>query len=150
MLDAYGQLKFLVERLHRRYLDVLRLELNRQKVRDINSVQALILCNIDEDEMLIRDLIERGYYLGSNISYNIRKLADYGYLEQERSEHDRRSVRIRLTDKGRELVVQLRHLDDRHAAMLDAEGVGGVDLDAALQALSGLERIYADELSRRL
>ena len=91
MSKQYIELTLLIERLHRRFLDVLRTELKGIGVRDINGVQALILTNIGEDEVVIRDLIERGYYQGSNISYNIKKLTDYGYLAQERAQHDKRS-----------------------------------------------------------
>ena len=81
----YIELTLLIERLHRRFLDVLRIELKSIGVRDINGVQALMLTNIGDGEIIIRDLIERGYYQGSNVSYNIKKLTDYGYLSQERA-----------------------------------------------------------------
>jgi len=96
----YIDLTLLIERLHRRFLDVLRTELKRIGIRDINGVQALILANIGDDEIIIRDLIERGYYQGSNVSYNIKKLTDYGYLDQERALHDKRSITVKLTEKG--------------------------------------------------
>ena len=86
MSKQYIELTLLIERLHRRFLHVFRTELKGIGVRDINGVQALILTNIGEDEVVIRDLIERGYYQGSNISYNIKKLTDYGYLAQERAQ----------------------------------------------------------------
>ena len=77
----YVELTRLIERLHRRFLDVLRAELNRLGVKNINAVQALLLANISDEEIVIRDLVERGYYQGSNVSYNIKKLTDLGYLE---------------------------------------------------------------------
>ena len=85
MNKRYMDLTRLIERLHRRFLDVLRAELNRLGVRNINAVQALLLANISEEEIVIRDLVERGYYQGSNVSYNIKKLTELGYLVQERS-----------------------------------------------------------------
>ena len=100
MSKEYIDLTLLIERLHRRFLDVLRTELKRIGIRDINGVQALILANIGDDEIIIRDLIERGYYQGSNVSYNIKKLTDYGYLDQERALHDKRSITVKLTEKG--------------------------------------------------
>ena len=99
-----SELITLVERLHRRFLDLVRLELQKNGIRDINAVQALVLTNIGEDEVLVRDLIERGYYLGQNVNYSIRKLVDYGYLEQQRDEHDKRSVRVCLTDQGKAIL----------------------------------------------
>ena len=88
----YFELTRMIERLHRQFIDVLKAELNRTGVRDINGVQALLLTNIGHQQISSRDLVERGYYMGSNVSYNIKKLNDLGYLEQERSAHDQGSV----------------------------------------------------------
>ena len=114
MSKEYIELTLLVERLHRRFLDVLRTELKHIGVRDINGVQALILANIGDEEVIIRDLIERGYYQGSNVSYNIKKLTDYGYMEQERALHDKRSVSVKLTDKGKNVVAGIAELEKRN------------------------------------
>ena len=54
----YLELTRLIERLHRRFLDLLRAELNRLGIRDINSVQALLLANIGREEIAIRDLAQ--------------------------------------------------------------------------------------------
>jgi DNA-binding MarR family transcriptional regulator len=107
-----------IERLHRQFLEVLKNELERAKIGDINNIQALILFNIGQDEMTVGDLIERGYYLGSNVSYNVKKMVENGYLGQERSLHDRRSIMIRLTEKGLGLCARLNGMFDRHAALL--------------------------------
>lgn len=144
MNKQYLELTRLIERLHRRFLDVLRAELNRMGIKDINGVQALLLVNIGEEEIVIRDLVERGYYQGSNVSYNIKKLTDLGYLEQERSEHDRRSVRIKLTDKAATVVEKVRELETRNAAALEKNGVSADVIDQACDTLRRLERTWAD------
>ncbi len=144
MKDQYLDLTKLIERLHRRFLDVLRTELNRLGIKEINGVQALLLANIGGDEIVIRDLVERGYYQGSNVSYNIKKLVDFGYLEQERVEHDRRSVRVRLTDKARDLVAKVNDLEERNAAALEQEGLDPEEVRAAFKTLRRLERTWAD------
>lgn len=107
-----------IERLHRQFLEVLKNELERAKIADINNIQGLILFNIGQDEMTVGDLIERGFYLGSNVSYNVKKMVENGYLRQERSLHDRRSIMIRLTDKGLALCARLNGMFDRHTALL--------------------------------
>src|SRR5512134_299310 len=112
----YLELTRLIERLHRRFLDLIRAELNRLGIRDINSVQALLLANIGDEQIAIRDLVERGYYQGSNVSYNVKKLAEMGYLDQERSTHDRRSVSIRLTKKALSVVGNIRDLEKKIAS----------------------------------
>jgi len=144
MKKEYLELTRLIERLHRRFLDVLRAELTRMGVKNINGVQALLLANIGDEEIVIRDLVDRGYYQGSNVSYNVKKLVEMGYLDQERSSHDRRSVSIRLTDKAKEIVDSIRGLEDRQAAALAEHDVSPDDVDTACQSLRRLERTWTD------
>lgn len=144
MKKEYLELTRLIERLHRRFLDLLRAELNRLGIRDINSVQALLLANIGRDEIAVRDLVERGYYQGSNVSYNIKKLAEMGYLEHERSAHDRRSVSVRLTDRALNIVDQIRQLEHRIAEQLGTQDVGRVEIDTICQSLRRVERTWQD------
>lgn len=140
----YLELTRLVERLHRRFLDVLRVELNRMEVRDVNSVQALLLANIGDEKIIIRDLVERGYYQGSNVSYNIKKLVELGYLEQERSAHDKRSVSVSLTEKAHDVVARIRELETRNAQALSDAGLDGGALDSVASALRRVERTWTD------
>lgn len=147
MDKEYLELTRLIERLHRRFIDVLKTELTRIGVRDINGVQALLLTNIGEEEMAIRDLVERGYYLGSNVSYNIKKLTDLGYLEQERSAHDKRSVTIRLTEKALSVVIRMRELQDNNADALAKRGAGPEDLETLCGTLRSLERTWSDYIN---
>ncbi|MGB0682950.1 MAG: MarR family winged helix-turn-helix transcriptional regulator [Magnetovibrionaceae bacterium] len=144
MLREYLELTRLIERLHRRYLDVLRTELNRLGVRDLNGVQALLLNNIGGEEIVIRDLIERGYYQGSNVSYNVKKMTEMGYLEQERSAHDKRSVTIRLTDKARTVVDAIQALHEGNAERLSSFGMKPEEVEQTSSELRRLERTWAD------
>lgn len=144
MKKEYLELTRLIERLHRRFLDVLRAELTRLGVKNINGVQALLLANIGEEEIVIRDLVDRGYYQGSNVSYNVKKLVEMGYLEQERSAHDRRSVSIRLTEKAKEIVQCIRDLEDRQASALAEHEIGREDIESACRAMRRLERTWTD------
>ena len=95
MKESYLVTTRLIERLHRRFLDVIKTELDRLGIQDINNVQTLILFNINEDQLTVGELTVRGYYLGSNVSYNVKKLVENGYLVQARSTHDRRQTRCR-------------------------------------------------------
>lgn len=147
MSKEYIDLTLLIERLHRRFLDVLRTELKRIGIRDINGVQALILANIGDDEIVIRDLIERGYYQGSNVSYNIKKLTDYGYLDQERALHDKRSVTVKLTEKGKSVVVGIQELEEKNGLKFQ-DGIGRAGtLTESIELLRKLERTW-DEYIR--
>lgn len=144
MKNEYLELTRLIERLHRRFLDLLRAELNRLGIRDINSVQALLLANIGREQIAIRDLIERGYYQGSNVSYNIKKLVEMGYLEQARSAHDRRSVSISLTEQALAVVDDIRDLEQRIARQIDGADEGGMAIEGVCQVLREVERTWTD------
>src|SRR5829696_6229524 len=114
----------LVERLHRRLLDVIKDEFDRRGRADINSVQALLLYNIGDKELTAGELRTRGYYLGSNVSYNLKKLVEMGFLHHQRSRVARRSVRIKLTAKGPEIFTIVEALYQKHVVTI--EQVGGI------------------------
>lgn len=141
----------LVERLHRRLLDVIKDEFDRRGRSDINSVQALLLFNIGDSELTAGELRSRGYYLGSNVSYNLKKLVEMGYLHHARSRVDRRSVRISLTDKGKEVHKIIEELYQKHVRTI--EQVGGIasnELQILNKALQRLERFWTDQILYRL
>ena len=144
LVEAYADITRLIERLHRRFLDVVRFELKRLSIDDINAVQALILTNVQDQEIAVRDLAEKGYYTGSNITYNLKQLLDGGYVIQERSPRDRRSVLIRLTDKGLALCQHLRELDERLAEAYGEGNGSAVDISSARLGLRQLERLWSD------
>ena len=141
----------LLERLHRQLLDVIKDELDRREEREINSVQALLLFNVGDQELSAGELRTRGHYLGSNVSYNLKKLVDLGYIHHERSEVDRRSVLVRLTGKGEFVRDMLRELFERHLGSLEAVGnVAAADLDSLNASLKRLERFWIDKVRFRL
>lgn len=141
----------LVERLHRRLLDVIKDEFDRRGRGDVNAVQALLLYNIGDKELTAGELRTRGYYLGSNVSYNVKKLVEMGYLHHARSRIDRRSVRISLTDKGQEVHDIVSSLYNKHITTV--EQIGGISSDEFVQlnqSLSRLERFWTDQIRYRL
>jgi DNA-binding MarR family transcriptional regulator len=141
----------LIERLHRRLLDVIKDEFDRQGRDDVNSVQALLLHNIGDKELTASELRTRGYYLGSNVSYNVKKLVEMGYLHHARSRVDRRSVRISLTPKGREVHEIIRSVYVKHINTV--EKIGGVsssEFERLNNALGRLERFWTDQIRFRL
>ncbi|HEV7327954.1 MAG TPA: winged helix DNA-binding protein [Bosea sp. (in: a-proteobacteria)] len=141
----------LVERLHRRLLDVIKDEFERRNRDDVNSVQALLLYNIGDAELSASELRTRGYYLGSNVSYNVKKLVELGFLHHARSRIDRRSVRISLTDKGREVHHIVKGVYDKHVRTV--EQIGGIaadDFERMNNALLRLERFWTDQIRYKL
>lgn len=142
MKSAYFDTIGLIERLHRYFLEVLKTALDRRAILDINNVQALILYNIGNDELTVGELTARGYYLGSNVSYNLKKMVEAGYLTQERSTHDRRSVRVRLTDKGRKFHETIAKLFEQHVKNLGRANLEEVGLSSANEVMKRLERFW--------
>ncbi|HEV2901488.1 MAG TPA: winged helix DNA-binding protein [Pseudaminobacter sp.] len=141
----------LVERLHRRLLDVIKDEFDRNGRSDINAIQALLLFNIGNAELTAGELRSRGYYLGSNVSYNLKKLVDLGFINHQRSRIDRRSVRVSLTPKGQAVAEVVAGLYERHVGSI--EQVGGINTDEFKQmnrALQRLDRFWNDTIAYRM
>ncbi|WP_342642415.1 transcriptional regulator LdtR [Rhodoligotrophos ferricapiens] len=149
--SSYLESLTLIERLHRRLLDVVKDEFERTGEQEINAVQALLLFNIGDSELTAGELRSRGHYLGSNVSYNLKKLVEGGYINHERSPADKRSVRISLTPRGQEVRRRVDALYDRHLGSIEA--VGGLSADEFYRlnrSLARLERFWLDQIRYRL
>jgi DNA-binding MarR family transcriptional regulator len=141
----------LVERVHRRLLDVVKDEFDRRGRDDVNAVQALLLFNVGDAELTAGELRTRGFYMGSNVSYNLKKLVDLGYMNHQRSRIDRRAVRVSLTPKGQEIADVVAALYDRHVASIDKVGGLSIDEFAAMnKSLLRLDRFWNDTILYRL
>jgi DNA-binding MarR family transcriptional regulator len=139
----YLEVLVLAERLHRQFLEVIQLELDSLGVRDINNVRALILLNIGEAEMTASELLWRGCYLGSNVSYNLKKLTESDYVIQERSAHDRRVVIVRNSEKGLELCNALKNMNARHLEEMSRANFKLEDLTICRQTLKSLQQFWS-------
>ena len=128
------------ERVHRQFLELIQVELDVLGCRDINNVRTLILLNIGEDQMTASDLLWRGCYLGTNVSYNLKKLTETGYVIQKRSQHDRRVVFVRNSDKGLALCRRIQEMNERHIAALSAGGLTPEETEGCRKTLRTLER----------
>lgn len=140
---AYLETITLIERLHRQCLEVVKADLDRRGVRDLNNVQALILFNVGEEEYTVGELTQRGYYLGSNVSYNVKKMVEHGYLIQERSPHDRRSFHVRASEKGVQVFRRLSALFDEHSGELAGAQITKETLEQANAALRRLQQFWS-------
>ena len=137
----------LLERLHRLMLDVIKDEFERLGVMSINPVQALLLFNIGENEVTAGELKTRGYYQGSNVSYNLKKLVELGYMHHQRCAVDRRSVRVRLTAKGQAIRMQIGELFERHATHMEKDDIVDLEtMDRIARALRRIERYWGDQI----
>lgn len=137
MKHTYLGMIAIIEHLHRQFLDLISAELERNSVKDINSIQANILFNIGTSDLTVGELTLCGCYLGSNVSYNVKKLVETGYLIQQRSAHDRRSVRVRLSPRGLTLCGEIDAMHDRHLSELSS---GPIDATAVADTLTTLRR----------
>lgn len=142
--QMYHEIARVIERMHRRFLDVLRIELGRIGIDDISPVQVMMLLNISSGEISVRDLIERGYYLGSNASYNLKNLVERGYVDRGASLRDKRAARLRLSNKGQELAERLRQMAAVHADGLIRDEADATDFETTYRTLRRLERKWTD------
>jgi DNA-binding MarR family transcriptional regulator len=145
LASAYHDSIQLIERLHRRFLDVVKAELDRQGIQDINNVQAMILYNIGDDDLTVGELTLRGYYMGSNVSYNVKKMVENDYIVQERSVHDKRSVRVRLSEKGKKLNSSLEKMYQKHEELIRTTDLSKEKLELLNGSLKQLERFWASQ-----
>lgn len=145
MTTPYFDAIQLIERLHRYFLDVVKVELDRKGLQDINNVQAMILYNIGTDDMTVGELTLRGYYLGSNVSYNVKKMTENGYIEQNRSKHDKRSIRVKLTEKGLDLYKTLQEMFARHDKQIEVTDLTPERLTEVNKTMKMLERFWSSQ-----
>ena len=138
-----------IERLHRRLLDVIKDEFDQSGRSEVNSVQALLIHNIGESEVTAGELRKRGYYLGTNVSYNLKKLVEAGYIRHERSQVDRRSVHISLTEMGHEVAQIVNGFYDRHVSMQEVGDIASDEFRELNRSLKKLERFWKDQVLYR-
>ncbi len=149
--SEYVQSLQMIERLHHLLLDVIKDEFDRTGSSDLNAVQALLLYNMGDNELTAGELKSRGYYLGSNVSYNLKKLVEMGYVDYERSETDKRSVRVSLSAKGRQAAAVVNRLYQRQLGSVETVAqVSGEELKGLNKALARLERFWIDQIRYRL
>jgi DNA-binding MarR family transcriptional regulator len=149
--NRYVEALTLIERLHRRLLDVIKDEFERQGDPEVNAVQALLLFNIGDAELTAGELKTRGHYQGSNVSYNLKKLVEAGYVNHERSTSDKRSVRVRLTPRGQDIRKKIDALYNRQVlSITDVAGLSSDEFDRLNKALGRLERFWTDQILYRL
>jgi len=142
MKALYFETITLVERLHHLFLDVLKAELDRLRIFDINNIQCFILYNVGKNEMTVGEISNRGYYLGSNVSYNLKKLVKNGYFIQEKAAHDKRASKIRLSEKGIKLYDKLDKILTQQASNLKHNGITDQNLTESLKLLRKIESYW--------
>jgi len=141
-MNAYFQVISLIERLHRQFLELVKLEIEGLGIHDINNVQGMMLFSIGDSEMTVGELTLRGCYLGPDVSHNVKKMVENGYLAQQRSPHDRRSVHVHLTKKGSELRDSLTAMHQRHLELLSHTGLSSDDLQTVGATFRRIEQFW--------
>ena len=140
MKDNYYNAINMIENVHRLFLDVLKFEINKLNLKDISNVQAILLYNVGDRSLRVGDLTDQGCYLGTNVSYNLRKLVENGYILQEPQKHDRRSSEVKQTKKGFELSEKLDQIFEDQAKFLQEKGISENDMKDLIATLSSVDR----------
>ncbi len=138
------------ERNYRLFLDIIKQELDSFNHTDITAIQAFLLMNIGENVVTIGEVISRGYYIGSNASYNVKKLINNGYIQQVPSEYDRRTVYLKLTEKGLELCGEIDDSIKCHMNLFENKLKGKFDMNTGIEFLKNVERVWKDLLQNRI
>jgi DNA-binding MarR family transcriptional regulator len=144
MNDSYLSVIQLLPRIHRQFMDVIKKDLEELKIPDINNVQSIMLFNIGDSSLSVGDLTLSGVYIGSNVSYHVKKMVEHGYLTQEHSLYDRRVSHVRVTEKGRKLREELSMLQQRRIDQLSQVALSSDELEAAMSVLRLLDRFWTD------
>lgn len=149
--DSFLKSLSLLEQAHRRLHDVVKDDLERSGERNLTGVQALLIYEIGEEETPASVLRARGAFAGTSLSYNVKKLQEGGYLTQSRSKADKRTVHLKLTERGLKVRDQVANLFDKQAGALEpTASVRHDDLDQLNKTVSRLERFWSDQIRYRL
>ena len=140
MDEEFLELISLTERLHRRYLQFVKVELVRLGVREANPTQALLLLKLGHTATSMTGLTLSGFYQGTNPSYNVKRLVQGGFVRRERRARDQRSNYLRLTEKGHQLRRQLLSHYHLQAEQLKNELLSAQTIDSTTATLRGLEQ----------
>jgi DNA-binding MarR family transcriptional regulator len=140
MKENYYNSIVMIEKLHRLFLEILKYELKKLNTNDINNIQALVLYNIGENKLSVGGLTSHGYYLGSNVSYNLRKMVENGYIMQTLNDYDRRSSEVKLTQKGLEMYKKIDVIFEQHSKYLNENNIDENTIINLKDTLQTIER----------
>jgi DNA-binding MarR family transcriptional regulator len=140
--EVYFEAILSIERLHRLFLDVVKMELDRLQIQDITNIQCFILYNIGENTLTVGEVSNRGYYLGSNVTYNLKKMIENAYVLQQPSPHDKRSTNIKLSPKGLKLFRSFDNILLNHAKNIKHNGIEEPDIRTLKSLLQKLESFW--------
>ena len=149
--DSFLKSLSLLEQAHRRLHDVVKDNLERGGERSLTGVQALLIYEIGDAETPASALRARGAFAGTSLSYNVKKLQEGGYINQNRSTTDKRTVHLSLTERGKRVREQVTNLFEKQAnALGPTASVRGEDLDHLNKTVSRLERFWSDQIRYQL
>ncbi|MDR0695195.1 MAG: MarR family winged helix-turn-helix transcriptional regulator [Holosporales bacterium] len=138
------------EKNYRLFLDIIKQELDSIGAVDINAIQAFILMNINDNVVTIGEVITRGYYIGSNASYNIKKMTMNNYIHQTQSDFDKRAAYLKLTQKGLNLCNKLYDSVNNYLKIFETSIGGDFDIDQCIGVMKKIEHFWKDILMRRV
>lgn len=150
-VPTYVELLRVLERAHRQLLETVSAELERSEVTDVNAVQALLLYHMGEEPLTAAEIKTSGRYLGSNVTYNLRKLIEAGRLVESRGPNGRGAPRFSPTEAGSQIRALVEGLFERQSSSLKPLcAMGEADVQQASAALAKLERYWTDQVRFRM
>jgi DNA-binding MarR family transcriptional regulator len=138
------------EKNYRLFLDIIKQELDVIGAVDINAIQAFILMNINDNVVTIGEVITRGYYIGSNASYNIKKMTANNYVQQTQSDFDKRAAYLKLTKKGLVLCEKLYDSVNNYLKIFETSMGSNFSIDQCVETMKKIEHFWKDALMRRV
>ncbi|ATU90436.1 winged helix DNA-binding protein [Phyllobacterium zundukense] len=132
-----------LERANRRFASFLQAEMTRRGVQEIGPAHAMLLLTIGNDELSVGQLMDRGPYGGTNLSYYLKQLGECGYIERIPLARDRRTARIRLSEKARQLCSDLTEVAAKYHRLVAGDPENMRNMEVAFETLDRLERAWA-------
>jgi DNA-binding MarR family transcriptional regulator len=142
MKAVYFEIIMGIERLHRVFFDMVKADLDRTGVKDITDIQCFILYNIGTSKMTVGEISNRGYYMGSNVTYNLKKMVENGYVLQQQSPHDKRSSHIQLSEKGLKIFQRFDEIFTRQSENLKNNSITETELTDMRKTMQKLESFW--------
>ncbi|MDR0640761.1 MAG: MarR family winged helix-turn-helix transcriptional regulator [Holosporales bacterium] len=150
MKNSCLELSICGEKTFRLFLEIIKQELDILGIADISGIQAFILMNINENVITVGEVLTKGYYIGSNASYNVKKMIANKYIMQTPSDYDRRASYLQLTKKGLELCSKLEAAISQHMNRFEAVATGKSEIERGLKFLKKVENYWQGILTRRV
>ncbi len=144
ILNDYLAILRQMDLMNRRFSEIIKIELDRNNIYDLKPDQAMLLFLIGGDEVTATEIMQRGYYSGTNVSYICQKLKQFDYINTTFVENDKRAVHIKLTNKGEHLFKLINDAVARHTKHFEANKLKFEQINYAVLVLRRIYQLLGD------